>query len=314
MIRDKRVLKLIGKYLRAGSDGGRGGGSKRGRNAARRAVIAAAGQHLPGRTGSRNWSGEGIRFCRYADDCNIYVGSQAAAERMLASIQGWIEKHLRLKVNAAKSGTGRTGNEVSGVSTGPREADRKSHRRAWSDSKRRCGRSGGVARVERVTNCGTTGDSYIRGWWGYYRLAENRQPIDQLEGWIRRHIRKCFWLRWHGPEGRERRLRRLGLRGQMLKVAEQFTGSLASGPDRESAKGALERSPTAIRLSHAIGPSGIVTPLGSTAGCGKPHVRWCGRVTGRNPRHSTRHNNVTNRHKLKERTAWDGEKLRRPGL
>ena len=46
-------------------------------------------------------------YCRYADDCNIYVGSQAAAERTLASVQEWIEKHLRLKVNAAKSGTGR---------------------------------------------------------------------------------------------------------------------------------------------------------------------------------------------------------------
>src|SRR5207244_12489075 len=46
-------------------------------------------------------------YCRYADDCNIYVGSQAAAERTLASVQGWIEQHLRLKVNAAKSGTGR---------------------------------------------------------------------------------------------------------------------------------------------------------------------------------------------------------------
>ena len=46
-------------------------------------------------------------FCRYADDANIYVGSQAAAERTLASIQAWIEKHLRLKLNAAKRGTGR---------------------------------------------------------------------------------------------------------------------------------------------------------------------------------------------------------------
>jgi len=49
----------------------------------------------------------GHNYCRYADDCNIYVGSQAAAERTLASVQAWIEKHLRLKVNAAKSGTGR---------------------------------------------------------------------------------------------------------------------------------------------------------------------------------------------------------------
>src|ERR1700675_1744516 len=49
----------------------------------------------------------GHGYCRYADDCNIYVGSQAAAERTLASVQAWIEKHLRLQVNAAKSGTGR---------------------------------------------------------------------------------------------------------------------------------------------------------------------------------------------------------------
>ena len=48
---------------------------------------------------------------------------------------------------------------------------------------------------------------YVRGWSGCYQLAENRRPIFRLEGWIRRHIRKCFWLRWHEPEGRERRLR-----------------------------------------------------------------------------------------------------------
>ena len=66
---------------------------------------------------------------------------------------------------------------------------------------------------------------YIRGWWGYYRLAENRRPIERLEGWIRRHIRACFWQRWHGREGRERRLRQLGLRGQMLKIAESSRGA-----------------------------------------------------------------------------------------
>ena len=59
----------------------------------------------------------------------------------------------------------------------------------------------------------------------YYQPAENRRPIYRLEGWIRRHIRKCFWLRWHEPEGRERRLRRLGLRGRMLKVAQSSRGA-----------------------------------------------------------------------------------------
>ena len=62
----------------------------------------------------------------------------------------------------------------------------------------------------------------MRGWWGYYQLAENRRPIFRLGGWIRRHIRKCFRLQWHQPEGRERRLRSLGLRGRRLKVAKSF--------------------------------------------------------------------------------------------
>ena len=66
---------------------------------------------------------------------------------------------------------------------------------------------------------------YVRGWWGYYRLAENRHPIFRLEGWIRRHIRKCFWLRWHDPKGRGRKLRSLGLRGRRLKVAGSYRGA-----------------------------------------------------------------------------------------
>src|SRR5215203_5983354 len=75
--------------------------------------------------------------------------------------------------------------------------------------------------------------------------------------------------------------------GANAESCREFSGSLALGQNRESAKGALERRPAEIRLSDAIGSSGSVTPLVSTAGCGKPHVRWCGRVTGRNPRHST---------------------------
>ncbi len=108
---------------------------------------------------------------------------------------------------------------------------------------------------------------YVRGWWGYFRLAEARQPVRELEKWARRHIRKCFWLGWHGRRGRLRNLRRLGLTGTALGVATSGRGAwrVAAQPRR----------------------------LGSTAGCGKPHVRWCGRVAGRNPRHSTRSESLT---------------------
>ena len=65
----------------------------------------------------------------------------------------------------------------------------------------------------------------VRAAQGYFRLAERRRAIFRLEGWIRRHTGKCFWLRWHGRKGRWKALRRLGLRGQMLKVAFSSKGA-----------------------------------------------------------------------------------------
>src|SRR5882757_1966046 len=105
-IRDKRVLHLLGKYLRRG--------------AMVEGLVEASGEGTP-QGGplspllaniyldalDKELDQRGHAYCRYADDCNIYVHSQAAAERTLTSIQNWIEKHLRLKVNADKSGTGR---------------------------------------------------------------------------------------------------------------------------------------------------------------------------------------------------------------
>jgi hypothetical protein len=65
----------------------------------------------------------------------------------------------------------------------------------------------------------------VLGWWGYYRLAEQRRGIFGLEGWIRRHIRQCFWLRWHGVRGRRRALRRLGIGERLLQGASASGGA-----------------------------------------------------------------------------------------
>ena len=224
VIRDKRVLRLIGRYLRAGAmvDG----------------VVVKSVEGTP-QGGplspllaniyldalDRELERRGHAFCRYADDCNIYVGSQAAAERVRESIQGWIEKHLRLKVNAAKSGVGRTWerkflgfrlNREKQIEVAPESLERfrAKVRELW----RSC--------QSRTSNqLREAWQQYLRGWWGYYRLAEHDRPIFRLEGWIRRHIRKCFWLRWHEPAGRERRLRGLGLRGRLLQVAHSSRGA-----------------------------------------------------------------------------------------
>jgi RNA-directed DNA polymerase len=135
-----------------------------------------------------------------------------------------------LKVNTAKSGTGRVLREDAGerkflgfrlnregrigVAPESRERFKAKVREMWRGNQSR-------------TSNQLRDDwrQYVRGWWGYFRLAEERRPIFRLEGWIRRHIRKCFWLRWHSAAGRERKLRRLGLGGRMLKVACSSKGA-----------------------------------------------------------------------------------------
>ena len=223
-IGDRRVLHLIGNYLRRGAMvDGLVEASVEGTPQGGPLSPLLANIYLDAL--DKELERRGHHFCRYADDCNIYVGSQAAAERTLASVQVWIEKHLRLKVNAAKSGTGRVWERKFlgfrldrkkriGIAPESLERLKTKVREMWR---------GNQSRSSEQLRDGW--GRYIRGWWGYFRLAEARQPLRDLEGWVRRHIRKCFWLRWHDRRGRERRLRRLGLKGTALGVATSNRGA-----------------------------------------------------------------------------------------
>lgn len=224
VIRDKRVLRLIGRYLRAGvltegvvvrsAEGTPQGGPL---------SPLLANIYLDAL--DRELESRGLRFCRYADDCNIYVSSEAAAKRVLAGITAWIEKHLRLKVNEAKSGAGRPWerkflgfrlDREGRVEAAPESVERfkRKVREIW------CGNRSVTSRQLR-----DEWRRYVRGWWGYYRLTERRRAIFLLEGWVRRHIRKCFWLRWHGATGRRRALRRLGIGERLLKLVPARRGA-----------------------------------------------------------------------------------------
>jgi group II intron reverse transcriptase/maturase len=224
VIRDKRVLQLIGKFLRRGAMvEGVVTASVEGTPQGGPLSPLLANIYLDGL--DKELDQRGHSYSRYADDCNIYVSSQAAAERTLASVRNWIETHLRLQVNEAKSGTGRAWerkflgfrlNRKLQIGMAPESIERfkAKVRELWR------------ANQSRTSNeLRDTWRSYLRGWWGYYQLAEDCAAIVRLEGWIRRHIRKCFWLRWHSKEGRERKLRSLGLRGRLLKVADSSRGA-----------------------------------------------------------------------------------------
>ncbi len=235
-IRDKRVLRLIGRYLRAGvmingvvhevEEGTPQGGPLSPLLA--NIYLDALDQELERR---------GLSFSRYADDCNIYVSSARAAERVLASITEWIQKNLRLEVNATKSGIGRAWerkflgfriNPEGKIEVAPQNVERFRNkvRELWQS----CQSLSSNQLRDRWR-------AYVTGWWQYFGLAQERRPIFALEGWIRRHIRKCFWLRWHDWRGRLKALRRLGLKGPQLKVAHSSRGAwpIARGPSLQMA-------------------------------------------------------------------------------
>jgi group II intron reverse transcriptase/maturase len=224
VIRDKPLLGLIGRYLRRGHmSEGVVVRSEEGTPQGGPLSPMLSNIYLDGL--DEELERRGHSFSRYADDCNIYVGSQEAAERVMESIRGWIEKNLRLQVNETKSGIGRTWerkflgfriNRKRQIEVSPESLKKFKTRvrELWKSCQSKS--SNQLRDVWR---------QYIRGWWEYYQLAENRNPIYRLEGWIRRHIRKCFWLRWHSAKGRERKLRKLGLVGRMLKVALSSLGA-----------------------------------------------------------------------------------------
>ncbi len=235
-IRDKRVLRLIGRYLRAGvmiegvvqaSDEGTPQGGPLSPLLANLYLDAL----------DRELEQRGLAFSRYADDCNIYVSSERAAERALASITNWIKQHLRLEVNATKSGVGRPWerkflgfriNPQGKIEAAPQSVER--FKTKVQELWRSC-------QSQTSVELRDTWRAYVRGWWGYFRLTEERRNLFRLEGWIRRHIRACFWQRWDNWRGRLRKLRHLGLSGRLVTVAHSSKGAwrIAASPSLQTA-------------------------------------------------------------------------------
>ena len=236
LIRDKRVLRLMGRYLRGGIML-EGVVQRREEGTPQGGPLSPLLANIYLDALDRQLQERGLAFVRYADDCNIYVGSEAAAQRVLASITRWIGKHLRLEVNATKSGVGRPwerkflgfriGPEGK-IAVAPRSVERFQERvrELW----RSCQSLSSNELRDRWC-------VYLRGWWNYFCLAEERRNVRAVEGWVRRHMRKCFWQRWHNRRGRLRALRRMGLRGRLLKVASSSRGAwrIAASPSLQTA-------------------------------------------------------------------------------
>lgn len=228
---DKRVLRLIGRYLRASLE-------VEGRRQTRTRGVVQGGPLSPLLANiyldalDKELERRGLSFCRYADDLMIFVGSERSARRVHDSVSAWIGKHLKLRVNGAKSGTGRPWERQflgfivqrnGRIAPAPRSVERfkAQVRRLW-DARQSLSTRDLVQQWQH----------YVRGWCGYFGLAQARRRVEQWEGWLCRHIRKCFWLRWHDRKGRWNALKRLGAPRPHWKVASSRRGAwrLARGP------------------------------------------------------------------------------------
>jgi RNA-directed DNA polymerase len=223
-VRDKALLRLIGKYLRAG---------------------ALVGDSLqPTETGvpqgsplspllsnvmlddlDKELERRGHLFARYCDDFLLVVKSQRAGERIKASLTRFLQHHLKLEINERKSLVGPTnacmflGFTFHGTRIYWSEE-------AFQDFRHRLrkltGRSWGVSMAYRISKL----NEYIRGWMHYYGLSQYYRPLPELDAWLRRRLRMCFWKQWRYVRTKVRELLKLGT----AKKTASLTALSRKGP------------------------------------------------------------------------------------
>jgi putative transposase len=207
-IKDREILRLIRRFLQAGmmSDGlflQRDKGTPQGSPLSpllSNVVLDELDKELEQR---------GHKFCRYADDCNIYVKTQRSGERVFDSITKFIESTLKLRVNREKSSV---------------VANFRSSFLGHKSPRIRCSNEC-IARFKHWVRQITRGhhshqpireriqklNEYVSGWYGYFRLSTTRNKFLDLDGWIRSRLRMCMFKQWRKPRTRVRMMLRLGL-------------------------------------------------------------------------------------------------------
>ncbi|AZB44674.1 group II intron reverse transcriptase/maturase, partial [Bacillus sp. FJAT-42376] len=157
----------------------------------------------------------GLRFVRYADDCNIYVRSKRAGERVMESITTFIERKLKLKVNLEKSAVDRPWKRkfLGFTFTAHRKEPKirisgQSIQRFKQRIKEITSRKWSISMKDRLEKL----NRYLVGWLGYYQLADTPSVLAKLDGWIRRRLRMIRWKEWKKGKTKQRNLTKLGIK------------------------------------------------------------------------------------------------------
>lgn len=211
-VHDRRLLQLIGRYLRAG--------------------VMVEGVVQPSPEGTmqggplspilanillddfdKALEQRGLRFVRYADDFVVFVRTPEAAQRVFVSVERYLTRKLKLVVNQQKSricstnGVEFLGYAFHGSGGQIRVSDAnqaKFKRRAMEITRR----NRGVAMSARLKELG----QYVRGWTGYFCLDQRKTLFRELDKWLRRRVRACYWKWWRLPKTKIRKLLSLGIR------------------------------------------------------------------------------------------------------
>lgn len=227
-VRDKKVLKLIGKYLRAGVLK-EGCVTRSNKGAPQGGPLSPLLGNIYLDALDKELESRGVAFCRYADDVTIYAKSPRSAERTYESIVKWIEKNLKLEVNRVKSGI-RPAEEGNFLGfrieeSGKIAMSEKSIQKFKAQVREHWNHNRSIAGPKVLENW----QKFVRGWIGYYRLSERSWDWEDLEGWIRRHMRKWFWQRWHNWKGRRNAFDRLKVPRYQRKLAHSSRGAWRMG-------------------------------------------------------------------------------------
>jgi RNA-directed DNA polymerase len=219
-VKDKRLLRLIGRYLKAGimiggvihdhEEGTPQGGP-----------LSPLLSNILLDDLDKELERRGRRFCRYADDCNIYVKSKAAGEQVMQNITRFLTKKLRLRVNKEKSAVDRPWNrKFLGYTMTPHQSPKlkisqNSIKRAKARVKEII-RKGRGRSLPKVVGELTT---FLRGWVNYFRLSRVKVAFEELDQWIRRKLRLILWRQWKTPRTRARKMIERGIEKARAKIS-----------------------------------------------------------------------------------------------
>lgn len=211
-VQDPKVLRLIRRFLEAGMMAN-GVETPRYEGTPQGGPLSPLLSNILLTDLDRELEKRKLLFCRYADDCNIYVSSQRSGQRIMEGVKGFLANRLKLTVNYSKSAVARPWErKFLGYSVTNRQVSKiriaKQSIQRLMDAVRQLSIGGkGSSLPQTIEKL----NPVLRGWMNYFSLTQSRRPIEELDAWVRRRLRCLVWRQWKRPRTRATKMLALGL-------------------------------------------------------------------------------------------------------